>query len=34
LFSEIVFMLGAEDAYGKTQNEMAAQCIDLSDMMQ
>jgi hypothetical protein len=34
MFSEIVFMLGAEDAYRKTQNEMTGQCIDLSDTVQ
>jgi hypothetical protein len=28
-----VFTLGAEDAYGKTQNEMAGQCFDISDTM-
>jgi hypothetical protein len=29
-----VFMLGAKNAYRWTQNEMAGQCIDLSDMRQ
>jgi hypothetical protein len=26
-----MFMLGAEVAYGRTQNETAGQCFDLSD---
>jgi hypothetical protein len=29
-----VFMLGAEDAYRRTQNEMAGQCVDLSNTIQ
>jgi hypothetical protein len=34
LLHEIMFMLSAKDAYGRTQNEMAGQCVHLSDMIQ
>jgi hypothetical protein len=33
-FSEIVFTLGTEDAYGQTQIETAGQCVDLPDTIQ
>ena len=34
LLHEIVCMLGAKDTYGRTQIEMAGQCVGLSDKIQ
>jgi hypothetical protein len=34
LVFEIMFILGAEDAFGRTQNETAGQCVDLSYTIQ